>query len=90
MSYIKSITELVSNELLSVSLRSFHSRRLALKLSEQLINTTDSRDSCQIVKDFGCSIPNSTVLMVCKVIIISLAAVHLLKELFQLFQVTWA
>ena len=70
----------------------FHSalsyRNAIQNLSRQLNEDTNNKDSCQIIKDFGCNIERRAMTMVSKVIIISLASVHLVKEIFQLFQVS--
>ena len=51
-----------------------------------LVNPNVSRDACEVVRDF-CHVEIRDMASVSKVVVISLAGFHLIKELFQLTQV---
>ena len=61
-------------------------RSLIPALGRDLASPSDARDACEVVRDF-CSVETRSMAAVSKIVIISLAAFHLIKEFFQLTQV---
>ena len=55
-------------------------------LRSDLVNTSDPRDACEVVRDF-CSMSTRSMAAVSKIIVLVLATFHLVKEVFQLTQV---
>jgi hypothetical protein len=64
---------------------------LTVLLNKKLTDEQETKDNCEIALDFCSEIKGSIqpgrIASFSKVIIIGLAAFHLIKELFQLFQV---